>query len=50
MDTNVTIMFKNLIFSSPDNNLGQMELLYENKSLKFNFPLLEPLKISLSQK
>ena len=50
MDTNVTIMFKNLIFSSPDNNLGQMELLYENKSLKFNFPLFEPLKISLSQK
>ena len=50
MDTNVTIMFKNLIFSSLDNNLGQMELLYENKSLKFNFPLLEPLKLSLSQK
>ena len=45
-----TIMFKNLIFSTPDNNIGQMELLYENKSLKFNYPLIEPLKISFSQK
>ena len=50
MDTNITIMFKNLIFSTPDNNLGQMELFYENKSLKFNYPILEPLKISLSQR
>ena len=50
MDTNATIMFKNLIFSTPDNNIGQMELLYENKSLKFNYPLIEPLKISFSQK
>ena len=50
MDTNVTIMFKNLIFSTLDNNIGQMELLYENKSLKFNYPLIEPLKISFSQK
>ena len=50
MDTNVTIMFKNLIFSTPDSNIGQMELIYENKSLKFNYPLLEPLKISFSQK
>ena len=50
MDTNATIMFKNLIFSTPDNNIGQMELLYENKSLKFNYPLIEPLKISFPQK
>ena len=50
MDTNVTIMFKNLIFSTPDSTIGQMELIYENKSLKFNYPLLEPLKISFSQK
>ena len=50
METNVSIMLKNLIFSTSDYNLGAMELLYENKSLKFNYPLTDSLKISFSNR
>ena len=50
METNVSIMFKNLIFSTADSNSGIMELIFENKSSKFNYPLPEPLKITFSQK
>ena len=50
METNVSIMFKNLIFSTTDSNSGIMELIFENKSSKFNYPLPEPLKITFSQK
>ena len=50
METNVSIMFKNIIFPFFDYNSGIMELIYENKNIKFNYPLAEPLKISLSQK
>ena len=50
METNVSIMFKNLIFSTSDYNLGAMELLFENKSSKFNYPLSDSLKISFSNK
>ena len=50
METNVSIMFKNLIFSTTDSNSGIMDLIYENKSSKFNYPLPEPLKITFSQK
>ena len=50
METNVSIIFKNLIFSTTDSNSGIMELIFENKSSKFNYPLPEPLKITFSQK
>ena len=51
METNVSIMFRNLILPSLDNNNStSMELTHENKNLKFNYPLLEPLKISFSPK
>ena len=50
METNVSIMFKNIIFPSLDYTSGIMEIIYENKNIKFNYPLKEPLKISLSQK
>ena len=50
METNVSIMFRNLILPSLDNNSAIMELTHENKNLKFNYPLIEPLKISFSPK
>ena len=50
METNVSIMFRNLMLSSLENNSAMMELTHENKNLKFNYPLLEPLKISFSPK
>ena len=50
METNVSIMFKNLIFPKIDNNSTIMELIYDNKNIKFNYPLKEPIKISLSHK
>ena len=50
METNVSIMFKNLIFPTIDTNSTIMELIYENKNIKLNYPLSEPIKISLSHK
>ena len=50
METNVSVIFKNLIFPSLDFNSGIMELIYENNNIKFNYPLNEPLKIILSPK
>ena len=50
METNVSIMFRNLILPSLDNNSATMELTHENQNLKFSYPLLEPLKISFSPK
>lgn len=43
-------MLRNLILPSLDNNSVMMELSHENKNLKFNYPLIEPLKISFSTK
>ena len=50
METNVSIVFKNLIFSSLDNTTAMMELSYENKNVKFSYPLKEPIKITFSPK
>ena len=50
METNVSFMFKNLIFPSLSNNPAEMELIYENKNIKFNYPLAEPLQTSFSPK
>ena len=50
METNVSIVFKNLIFSSLDNTTAMMELTYENKNVKFSYPLKEPIKITFSSK
>ena len=50
METNVSIVFKNLIFSSLDNTTAMMELTYENKNVKFSYPLKEPIKITFSPK
>ena len=50
METNVSIMLRNLIYPSSDSTSAIMELTYENKNIKINYPLIEPLKISFSQK
>ena len=50
METNVSIVFKNLIFSSLENTTAIMELTYENKNVKFSYPLKEPIKITFSPK
>lgn len=49
METNVSVLFSN--FSMPPNDFnGPMELSLEGKTYKFNYPLIEPLKITLSPK
>ena len=50
METNVSVIFKNLIFSSLDYTSAAMELSYENKNVKFIYPLKEPIKITFSPK
>ena len=51
METHVLLTFSNLILSSnPSNASLQMELSYETKKIKFEYPQTEPLKLSFSQK
>ena len=51
METHVSITFYNFNFSSNDNNNPiPMELSYESKKIKFNYPQIEPLKITFSSK
>ena len=51
METHVLINFSNFTLSSNDNTSPiQMELSYEAKKLKFNYPLSEPLKLNFSPK
>ncbi len=50
METNISVIFKNLIFSSLDYTSAAMELSYENKNVKFIYPLKEPIKITFSPK
>ena len=51
METHVLITFSNFTLSSNDNATPvQMELAYETKKIKFNYPLSEPLKINFSPK
>ena len=49
METHVQMKFSNLILPSNEVPI-QMELSYEAKKLKFNYPQTEPLKIIFSQK
>ena len=51
METHVSIKFSKLFFPSSMNyNSDIMKLSYENKSIQFNYPLNEPIKISFSKK
>lgn len=51
METHVLITFSNLSFSSNETTTPiQMELSYESKKIKFNYPQSEPLKLSFSSK
>lgn len=51
METHVLITFSNLSFSSNEATTPiQMELSYESKKIKFNYPQSEPLKLSFSSK
>ena len=51
METHVSITFSNFTLSSNDNAAPvQMELAYETKKIKFNYPLSEPLKLNFSPK
>ena len=51
METHVLITFTNLSLSTGDTSAPlPMELSYESKKIKFNYPQTEPLKLSLSPK
>ena len=51
METHVLLTFSNLTLSSnPSIAPLQMELSYETKKIKFEYPQAEPLKLSFSQK
>ena len=51
METHVSITFTNFTLNPNDKtNPLQMELSYETKKIKFNYPQSEPLKINLSSK
>ena len=51
METHVLITFYNFNFSSNDNTTSiPMELSYETKKIKFNYPQQEPLKLTFSSK
>ena len=50
METNVSITFNNLTFPTIDTNSTIMELIYDNKNIKFNYPLQQPIKTSFSPK
>ena len=51
METHVSLTFTNFTLSSNSNNGPlQMELSYESKKIKFDYPQSEPLKLILSPK
>ena len=50
METNVSIMFRNLITPGLDSNSALLDFQYENKNIKINYPIIEPLNITFSQK
>ena len=50
METNISILFKNLNYPSFDPNSIKLELEYENRYIEFLYPLSEPLKLTLSKK
>ena len=51
METHVLITFTNFTLTSNESNSPlQMELAYESKKIKFNYPQTEPLKLNLSSK
>ena len=51
METHVSITFTNFTLSSNEANTPlQMEIAYENKKIKFNYPQTEPLKLNFSSK
>ena len=51
METHILITFTNFTLSSNESNSPlQMELAYETKKIKFNYPQTEPLKLNLSSK
>ncbi len=50
METNVSITFNSLTFPTIDTNSTIMELIYDNKNIKFNYPMQEPIKTSFSPK
>ena len=51
METHVQITFTNFTLSSNETNTPlQMELAFETKKIKFNYPQTEPLKINFSSK
>ena len=51
METHVLLTFSNLLLSSNANNSPlQMELSYESKKIKFEYPQTEPLKLNFSPK
>ena len=51
METHVSLIFNNFTLSSNTNNSPlQMELSYESKKIKFDYPQSEPLKLTFSPK
>ena len=50
METNVSIMFRNLITPGLDSNSALLDFQYDNKNIKFNYPIIEPMNITFSQK
>ena len=50
METHVSIVFSNFTMPTMDCSSELMELTYENKMIKFGYPLTEPLKLNFSQK
>ena len=51
METHISITFTNFTLSSNETNSPlQMELTYETKKIKFNYPQSEPLKLNFSSK
>ena len=50
METHISLVFSNFAMPNMDCSSELMELTYENKMLKFGYPLTEPLKLNFSQK
>ena len=50
METNISLLFRNLTYPSFDPNNIKLELEYENRNIEFAYPLNEPLKLTLSKK
>ena len=50
METNISLLFRNLTYPSFDPNNIKLELEYENRNIEFAYPLNEPLRLTLSKK